>query len=179
MQLNKLVRIIFIGLSVLLIGACTHNKKGTEGSAEAYDDPYATSAAAQTSGLGGSGNPYDETQNGARSASAKDTFYFDFDRSDIRDQDKPALYAKADYLIAHPKSKILLEGHTDPRGSREYNVGLGERRANAIANLLKSRGVNPHQIRVVSYGAEKLAKPGHTDEDYQLDRRAVTARLQG
>ena len=73
---------------------------------------------------------------------------------------------------------VLLEGHTDPRGSREYNIGLGERRAKAVAQVLTDKGVDPSQIRVVSYGAEKLATAGHSDSDYQLDRRVVLVYVQ-
>ena len=75
--------------------------------------------------------------------------------------------------MAHASARVILEGHTDPRGSREYNVALGERRANAVAEFMKEKGVNPEQIRVVSYGAQRLAAPGRTESDYQLDRRVV------
>ena len=115
---------------------------------------------------------------GSKHASGKDVYYFDFDRSVVKPVDMPAIYAKADYLLSHPKAKIILEGHTDPRGSREYNIGLGERRANAIAEVLKSKGVNPSQIRMLSYGAERLAAQGRSEEDYQMDRRAIFAHIQ-
>jgi peptidoglycan-associated lipoprotein len=81
------------------------------------------------------------------------------------------------YLLSHPLAKIILEGNTDPRGSREYNIGLGERRAKAVANIMLAKGVNPKQIRIVSYGAEKLAVPGHNEADYQLDRRVELVYL--
>ncbi|CAM4410285.1 MAG: Peptidoglycan-associated lipoprotein [Legionellaceae bacterium] len=99
------------------------------------------------------------------------TYYFDFDKSDIQDIDRGSLEVQAKYLASHPSAKVLLEGHTDPRGSREYNIALGERRAKAVASALKLLGVEEAQIRIVSYGAEKLAAQGHSDEDYQLDRR--------
>lgn len=100
-------------------------------------------------------------------------YYFDFDRSDIHESDKPGILSNVNYLIKHPQARIILEGHTDPKGSREYNVALGERRANAVAEFMKAKGVNPAQIRVVSYGAERLAVQGRTENDYQLDRRVV------
>lgn len=114
-------------------------------------------------GIGGSGSH----------ASRKNTYYFDFDRSDVREEDKPRVFASANYLMSHTNKRVIVEGHTDPRGSREYNVALAERRANSVADLLKSKGTNPGQIRVVSYGAERLASPGHSEQDFQLDRRAV------
>lgn len=173
MQLNKLAQILMVGVAVVALSACTHTKKnmGADGS---YDDPYSR---AQASGAG-DGSKYGDA-NGTRKMASKDTYYFDFDRSEVRPADLPAIYAKADYLVAHPSAKIILEGHTDPRGSREYNVGLGERRALAVADILKSRGVSANQIRILSYGAERLAVAGHNEEAYQMDRRAITARLQG
>lgn len=99
------------------------------------------------------------------------TYYFNYDKSDVHDADRASVEVQAKYLVSHPKAKVLLEGNTDPRGSREYNIALGERRAKAVANILRLQGVADAQIRIVSYGAEKLASQGHTDEDYQLDRR--------
>jgi peptidoglycan-associated lipoprotein len=98
-------------------------------------------------------------------------FYFDFNKSDVQDQDLACIKVQANYLNAHPEAKVILEGYTDPRGSREYNVALGQRRADAVDAVLSQAGVNASQLRTVSYGAEKLASEGHTDADYALDRR--------
>ena len=173
MQFKKLAKVMLIGMAVVTMSACTHTKK-TGPNGEVYDDPYSKS---QVSGAGQSASYNDE--NNSQKLASKNTFYFEFDKSSVNPSDLPAIYAKTDYLIAHPNVKIILEGHTDPRGSREYNVGLGERRAHAVANILRSRGVNPNQIRVLSYGAERLASAGHTEEDYQVDRRAVIGQFQG
>lgn len=99
------------------------------------------------------------------------TYYFDFNKSDVRDQDMACIKVQADYLNSHPQAKVILEGYTDPRGSREYNVALGQRRADAVDSVLSQAGVNDAQLRTVSYGSEKLASEGHTDADYALDRR--------
>lgn len=105
---------------------------------------------------------------------SKRIYYFDFDSNVVHENDKPAIVANADYLVAHPKARVtLVEGHTDPRGSREYNIGLGERRAKAVAGMLIAKGVNRNQIRIVSYGAQKLAALGHNEADYQKDRRVA------
>lgn len=174
MQLKKIAKILAIVVSVLAVSACSHTKKNMDPNAgNSYDDPYNK---VRTSGAGAGSNYVDGV--GSNHASGKDVYYFDFDRSVVSAKDKPDIYAKADYLVSHPKAKIILEGHTDPRGSREYNVGLGERRAAAIAEILKSRGVNPDQIRMVSYGAQRLAAQGHNEEDYQMDRRAIFAHIQ-
>jgi peptidoglycan-associated lipoprotein len=168
MRLKKLVQIMLVTCTLLSLGACsTAHKRSNE--ASIADTNNSMSSGAQASGLGDSSSFGGGSQEGMQ----KHTYYFDFDRSDVHEQDKPAIYANADYLIAHPNAKVTVEGHTDPRGSREYNVALGERRANAVVELLKSKGVNPRQVQVVSYGAERLAAPGHSDSDYQMDRRAV------
>ena len=90
----------------------------------------------------------------------------------VHEADRPAIASNANKLAAKSAS-AMLEGHTDPRGSREYNVGLGERRAKAVAQLMTEKGVSPKQIRVVSYGAEKPASQGQSEEDFQQDRRVV------
>jgi peptidoglycan-associated lipoprotein len=166
MKLNKLAQVMLVSCLAMTLGACSANKHRSGDSA--MDEG---GMGAQASGYGQSGAYGD--QGGSDSRSAKNTFYFDYDRSDIRSEDRPAILASADKLVAHPNAHITLEGNTDPRGSREYNVALGERRGNAVLEVMKTRGVNPSQVRVVSYGAERLAVPGHTEQDYQLDRRVV------
>lgn len=99
------------------------------------------------------------------------TIYFGFDRSTIESQYRHIIEANANYLKSHPNAKIRLEGHTDPRGSREYNVGLGQRRADQVANQLNALGVPHHEMVIVSYGKEKLASQGSSEDDYHLDRR--------
>lgn len=165
MKLKKIVQITMISCSMLAVSACAHKRVD-----DASVSDMSGGSGTQVSGIS------DSTSFGggsSRDTSRKRTYYFDYDKFDIHDQDKSAIFANGDYLVAHPNARVTVEGHTDPRGSREYNVALGERRAEAVADLLKSKGVNPSQIRVVSYGAERLASPGHTEGDYQLDRRAV------
>ena len=106
------------------------------------------------------------------------TYYFDFNKSDVRDQDLACIKVQSDYLNAHPEAKVLLEGNTDPRGSREYNVALGQHRADAVTEVLKQAGVSDEQLRSVSYGAEKPVSQGHSDADYALDRRVNLAYVQ-
>ncbi len=180
MQLKKLAQILLIAASALAVAGCTHTKKNMDPTDDSsYSDPYdKVSHKASTRGAGSNSKYGDGVGAKHASASSKDVYYFDFDKSVVKAADMPDIYAKADYLLSHPNAKLILEGHTDPRGSREYNVGLGERRANAIAEILKERGVNPSQIRMLSYGAERLAAQGHSEEDYQRDRRAIFAHIQ-
>lgn len=168
--LKQWAQVILIGGSLITLAACSSGHKYGDSSA-INDANAAYNSDAQTSGVGDESS-FGDGVNGARSASSR-TYYFDFDGASVRDSDKPAINANAKNLAAHSNLKVMLEGHTDPRGSREYNIGLGERRAKAVAEMLTSNGVDPDQIRVVSYGAEKLAASGHSESDYQLDRRVV------
>jgi peptidoglycan-associated lipoprotein len=169
MQLKKNVKNLVMMGCVLALSACSapgHKGQDQDGTA------YSANDGAQSSGIG-SGSNFGDSEGGSKQSLAKRTYYFDYDKSQIRSEDKAAISANADYLTAHANAKIILEGHTDPRGSREYNVGLGERRADAVLEFMKEKGVNPDQIRVVSYGAQRPAAQGRNESDYQLDRRVV------
>ncbi|MFV9988689.1 MAG: OmpA family protein [Coxiella endosymbiont of Dermacentor nuttalli] len=87
-------------------------------------------------------------------APANQTYYFDFDSTIVRPVDLQAIHIQANYLVTYPKAKVRLEGNTDNRGSREYNIGLGWRRDQAVAHILEQEGVAPSQINMVSYGKE-------------------------
>ena len=104
---------------------------------------------------------------------AKRTYYFDYDGYDVSDEDTLSIYAHAKRLLNGKRVHVRVEGHTDERGSREYNVALGERRANAVANILMLKGVPQDQITVVSYGKEKPAVTGHDESTWRQNRRAV------
>ncbi|MCF6217152.1 MAG: peptidoglycan-associated lipoprotein Pal [Gammaproteobacteria bacterium] len=102
---------------------------------------------------------------------ARKVVYFDFDQSVINDEDKVTLNAHADYLIANPVAHVRLEGHADERGTREYNVALGERRAGAVKRYLTLKGVAASQLNMISYGEERPAKRGHDEGSWALNRR--------
>jgi len=98
--------------------------------------------------------------------------YFNFDKYDIRPQDRKVVEAHAEFLRNRPASKVMIEGHTDPRGGREYNLALGQRRAESVQRALTQLGVPGERIEAVSWGVEKPATPETTEEGYQLNRRA-------
>ena len=98
-------------------------------------------------------------------------FYFDFDKANIKPDGYSALKAHAAYLANTPSARIRLEGHADERGTREYNVALGERRGNSVAKFLRINGVSDTQIEVISYGEEKPAVVGGNDTAYAQNRR--------
>ncbi len=106
-----------------------------------------------------------------RSALATRLFYFDFDIADFRQADRDVLNFHAQDLSANPSKRIRLEGHADERGTREYNLALGERRANSILNYLIVNGAARNQIETVSYGEERPADRGSSGTAYQRNRR--------
>jgi peptidoglycan-associated lipoprotein len=172
---------------ILLLGAflavcgCAH-KRPTE-------SPTASSGGA-TSGTGAdtSGAGADNAAGGARSAEteiagpqegvlARRIIYFDFDSSEIRGEGTDIVAAHAKYLTANPSLHVRLEGHTDERGSREYNIGLGERRAQAVRRALLLQGASDQQITTVSYGAERPAVAGSDEAAWAKNRRVEIVYL--
>lgn len=159
----------FAAISVLCLGlfACAtagHNKTGSNNS---YDEK-----GIESSGVG-SETSFDEGKGkgNALKPGCNQIYYFDYDSSTVHEDDQASINVQAKYLTAHPNAKVRLEGNTDNRGSREYNIALGERRANGVAESLKSNGVASNQIKTVSFGAQKPVAFGSNDEDYQLNRR--------
>jgi peptidoglycan-associated lipoprotein len=132
---------------------------------------------AQGSGAGTSGaataaaNPDDETAGPQGGLLATRVVYFDFDSSDIKGEATDVVAAHAKYLGTNASARIRLEGHTDERGSPEYNVGLGERRAQAVRHALLLQGATDVQIATVSYGAERPAVAGHDEAAWAKNRR--------
>ena len=106
-----------------------------------------------------------------RSALATKVFYFDFDVAEFRSADRDVLTYHARDLAANPSKRIRLEGHADERGTREYNLALGERRSNAIMNYMIVNGAARNQLETVSYGEERPADRGATEAAYQRNRR--------
>ncbi len=103
--------------------------------------------------------------------------YFDFDKYDIRPQDASVLKENAALLMKYPNVKIQIEGHCDERGTIEYNLALGERRANNCKNYLISLGIPGNRISAISYGKERPVDPGHNEEAWAKNRRAHTVIL--
>jgi len=103
-----------------------------------------------------------------------DRIFFDTDRFNIDTEDQIALQSQAQWLSRYPNAAVTLEGHADERGTRDYNLALGERRANAAKTYLSSLGVNPSRIRTVSYGKERPQALGSNQQAWAQNRRAVT-----
>lgn len=107
----------------------------------------------------------------------RDTIYFDTDKYDIDAEDQAALREQAAYLQQYPNIRATIEGHCDERGTREYNLALGERRANAAKNYLVSLGISADRLTTVSYGKERPVALGSNEQAWARNRRAVTIVL--
>jgi peptidoglycan-associated lipoprotein len=154
-----------VSVSALMLAACgTESVKDTSNQTEATPPPPVATEPAPTTNLGGS-------QITAAELSAQHSIYFDFDKSDIKADGEPVVTLWATYLTQTPAAKVRIEGNCDERGSREYNIGLGERRANAIAQALEAKGVAPSQVSVISYGKEKPVCSEHNEACWSKNRR--------
>ncbi len=100
------------------------------------------------------------------------TVYFDFDKSDLSAEAKATLDNNARWLTEHPEISIQIEGHTDIRGTLEYNFNLGQRRANAVKDYLIGTGINSERLHTISYGEERPVDPNESEEAYAKNRRA-------
>ncbi len=107
-------------------------------------------------------------------AAGTDTVLFDFDSYALDEEARQILGAQAGWLAQKPHVRVTIEGHADERGTREYNLALGERRANAAKNFLAAQGVDSARMSVISYGKEKPAVDGATEEAWARNRRAVS-----
>ena len=108
----------------------------------------------------------------------QDTIYFETDRYNVDSADVAALQSQAQWLMRYPNKRATVEGHADERGTRDYNLALGERRANAAKNYLVSLGVPAARLTTISYGKERPVALGSNEAAWAQNRRAVTVVLQ-
>ncbi len=123
------------------------------------------------SGAGGAGGAGGYPDGGGAMSSADRIVYFGFDQAEVLPQSRSVVDTNARYLASNRQIITQLEGHTDNRGSREYNIALGERRANTVRHMMGAMGVSPQQMRVVSYGKERPAAPGYDEQSHAQNRR--------
>jgi peptidoglycan-associated lipoprotein len=165
---------------LLLVGACALSACASKPSKPAGEQGMALSGAegsGATNANAGGGSGDDEVAGPQAGLLAKRTVYFDFDSSEIKGEGTDIVAAHAKYLAANPGTRVRLEGHTDERGSREYNIGLGERRAQAVRRALLLQGAADAQISTVSYGEERPAVPGHDEAAWAKNRRVEIVYL--
>ncbi|MGD2119050.1 MAG: peptidoglycan-associated lipoprotein Pal [Chromatiales bacterium] len=157
--------------AVLLFTGCSSMMKSDEAGSEGapVSESEGASTAGATRGGAWTGNPLDNPD----SPLYTKVVYFDFDKSAIRSEFVDTLRAHAEYLLSNSSATLTIQGHCDERGSREYNIGLGERRADAIKSFLEAEGVSASQISTISYGEERPAAMGHDEAAWALNRRGV------
>tara|TARA_R110000782_G_scaffold24497_1_gene63798 strand:+ start:768 stop:1283 length:516 start_codon:yes stop_codon:yes gene_type:complete len=161
------LKIFSVLLLSALLAACP---KPVVPDPEPTDVTYGGDSGADTSGAGGGGLGDGEFF-GEADETLGTVIYFDFDSSEVRAQDQDIVAAHAIRLNEDSFASVRLEGHADERGSREYNIGLGERRAQAVRQLLMIQGVNASQIQTVSFGEERPDAMGSSESDYARNRR--------
>ncbi len=108
------------------------------------------------------------------SANLKDRVNFDFDKTSLSADARELLDRQAEWLATYPSVDLLIEGHCDIRGTREYNLGLGERRAESVRKYLESKGVDRKRLHIVSYGKERLIAEGDTEEVHARNRVGIS-----
>jgi peptidoglycan-associated lipoprotein len=164
--------LVFVTALTLMLTACNRNTLPDDTGAASADTGLATDGAG---GGGVSVSPLDAERERERAARAalmgQLVVYFDYDQAEILPEFNALLQAHGQNLAQNPAMQLRLEGHTDERGSREYNIGLGERRAQAVRRVLMLQGAQASQLTTVSYGEERPAQSGSDEESWRLNRR--------
>ncbi len=188
MSVSKLGKFAVVGLSAAWLAGCSTTATESDNAAmaeegtgtEAADTMAESDDATYGAGENGGVSSVIVEDDAAMAADMQDVdplegvatvFYFDFDKSIVRPAAREALSKHAEFLINNPDARIVLEGHADERGTREYNMALGERRAKAVLRYLTIQGVAASQIETVSFGEEVPVSFGHDDDSWQLNRR--------
>ncbi|MDR2013426.1 MAG: peptidoglycan-associated lipoprotein Pal [Rhodanobacter sp.] len=167
--MNSFVRIAFSILLVASFSACSsHKKDGVKPSD--LTDQNEHSLGVTTDGINNTGR-YTRDSLDSDSCLRQRVIYFDFDRSEIKPEFRAQMTCHAAYLRQFPQARVSLEGSTDERGSREYNLGLGERRGNAVQAALVANGASSSQLNVVSYGEERPVCRQHDESCWAKNRR--------
>ena len=175
--MRKTLVALMVVMACVGLGAC--GKKNVKDDASATNTST-SDAGADSSGVGQAGASEEgaDAQGPTEGMLAKRTIYFDFDSSEIRGEGTDIVAAHAKYLATRGGIKVRLEGHTDERGSREYNIGLGERRAQAVRRALMLQGAQDVQLSTVSYGEERPAAAGSDESAWTKNRRVEIVYLQ-
>jgi len=159
---------VITGLLALMMAGCASQDIPDP---DPTDSTYGDESGASTDGMGG-GDPYGgEAIDDPFGGELQMVIYFEFDSSEVRMQDQETVARHAMELGNNSGARVRLEGHADERGSREYNIGLGERRSQAVRQMLLIQGVSASQISTVSFGEERPVSLGSSESDYAQNRR--------
>lgn len=176
MNLSMISKSLLIALPMLALSACSSKSDTDSAAMEANKAAMARAAAEsniETDGIQAVELTEEELMAKQYSdAILQTTIQFDFDKAMIKPEFTSILDAHARFLVDNAGKKVTIEGHTDEKGTPEYNIALGERRAMSVSVYLENMGVSPRQINVVSYGEEKPANFGHSEASWSDNRRA-------
>jgi peptidoglycan-associated lipoprotein len=174
--------ILGVAALALMVG-CTGAREQASGPAEVEDRPVPGAEPADGAGkseagemgttgtLADAGGVEGSPLAGVEGSELTLVIYFDFDSSEVHPDDRVVVEAHAQRLAGAANMEVVLEGHADERGSREYNVALGEQRANGVRDMLRLLGVGDYQVRTLSYGEERPSAIGHEEESWSRNRR--------
>ncbi|MGE5526647.1 MAG: peptidoglycan-associated lipoprotein Pal [Rhodospirillaceae bacterium] len=172
---NVVMTLVVLGV---LAGCSSTPTKEQEGAAVEDRKPAVTESAKPKPEAGVSTKPLDTKTVGVNPLKdpsnilSKRSVYFDYDSNIVKDEYKPLVTAHAKYLSQNRSAHVTVQGNTDERGSREYNIALGQRRADAVKQMMQLLGASPNQIETVSFGEEKPRADGHDEKAYAENRRA-------
>lgn len=179
MQKNKFLKLGVVAFFALFLAACSSTDTDDMGGDMDADAGMDNDAGGGNANAGGNASGAGDTNGGLTAAQIRErdnalattVFYFEFDRADLSQEAREALVYHATRLMANPSLRYRLEGHADERGTREYNLALGERRAQAVERYLQVQGVSANQLDVISFGEEMPVDPGTTEAAYARNRR--------
>lgn len=166
MQLNKKLKRLLLASIIMAVSTACNSKKNNYNTIDTENNAINSNDNASLTVKQLAISQIQELKN-------NNTVYFDFDKYDITSEYTKMLDQHAAFLRINPSVKITLEGHTDEKGTSEYNIALGERRANSVKIYLQSKGVNSEHIAIISYGKEKPAVQGNNESIYTKNRRAI------
>lgn len=168
----NIYKLLIILVTSFVIAACAGTKPDDDAQGEVVAEPVGGTVGASSSGLdeeeSGSGSGLDD---GSADILSQRVIYFEYDSSLLTPENEEIVQAHANHLAQSPGVDIILEGHADERGTREYNLALGEERAKSVANLFQALGVSPDRVQIISYGEERPALLGSDEGAWSLNRR--------
>jgi len=167
--------IVLAALLALSLAACSSDNLGTNGGAGGVN-PYGANGAAGAGGPGAGGYASSAAPGSEEDlvGTVGDRIFFATDRSDLSDEARATLDKQAAWLQRYPNVRIMIAGNCDERGTEEYNLALGQRRANADAQYLAAHGVSASRIQTISYGKDRPTDPASTPEAWAKNRNAIT-----
>ena len=167
--MNSRIKIAIILAATASLAACKSNTPD-----ELPPEPGVSQPTNPGGGTTGPGYGVGSQEHFVNAVNGQNVIYFDTDRYNIDTADAAALQMQAQYLAQYPNISVTIEGHADERGTREYNLALGERRANSVKDYLAALGVNPARMKTISYGKERPVASGSNEAAWGQNRRGVT-----